>query len=70
MAKYGRVFFKTNVLAKEEKKKKKSRRFESDLSANNNKKISHEKPRGIIMLNRSIDWNVAVMPVTFRFAVV
>lgn len=69
MAKYGRVFFKTNVLAKEEKKKK-SRRFENDLSANNNKKISHEKPRGIIMLNRSIDWNVAVMPVTFRFAVV
>lgn len=60
------VFFKTNIA----KEKKKSRRFESDLSANNNKKISHEKPRGIIMLNRSIDWNVAVMPVTFRFAVV
>lgn len=62
--------FSKRMFSRRRRKKKKSRRFESDLSANNNKKISHEKPRGIIMLNRSIDWNVAVMPVTFRFAVV
>lgn len=39
-------------------------------AANNNKKISREKPRGIIVLNRSIDRNVAVTPPTFRFVVV
>lgn len=42
---------------------------ESNSFAANNKKISREKPRGIIMLNRSIDRNVAVTTLTFRFAV-
>ena len=50
----------------QEEANEKERQF---LAAANNKKISREKPRGIIVLNRSIDRNVAVTPPTFRFVV-